>query len=227
MVTSARPRLLALLIVLLCRLAACGGNASAPKPPSASAGTAGQAFVEPGSAGAEQNDADASPSSLGAGGIPNDDGSGPLHGGSGSASVGESGAKSEAGGRSDAHAGCGGSGGACALSSAGTGGVAGSGGAAVTVHLSGTHDCTDPRECFSGLTCRGRAGHELTLCLAPCESDADCLPMERCIQPSDPLGPDVAGCFLRCDDSPLDCPLLFNCEDPSGQGTYTCLPRLW
>jgi hypothetical protein len=101
------------------------------------------------------------------------------------------------------------------------------GGAALPVHLSGTHSCTDPVECFPGLSCRGRATSDFTLCLAECQSDADCLPIERCIMPSVPGGPDVAGCFLRCDDSPLDCSYLFNCNDPEGQGAYTCLPRVW
>ena len=198
-----RHRWLALASVLLCGFAACGGNVSGSKPGAASAGAAGQAGLDAGSAGVEPDGTGASRSSPGAAGIADDAGSGSVQGGALAASAGESGAASE------------------------TGGVAGSGGGGVTVHLSGTHACIDPRECFSGLSCRGRAGHELTLCLAPCDSDSDCSRLERCIHPSDPFGPDVAGCFLTCDDSPLDCPLLFDCEDPSGQRTYTCLPINW
>ena len=91
----------------------------------------------------------------------------------------------------------------------------------------GTNFCEGADDCSNGLECRGRSTSDLRVCLAGCAVDADCAVSHRCVMPSDPLGPDEAACFLRCDDSPLVCPYAFDCYDISGLRDYTCLPRQW
>jgi hypothetical protein len=109
-----------------------------------------------------------------------------------------------------------------------TDGGATDGGAPDTVKPSGgTHVCEGAYDCSNPLECRGRRTSALKVCLAGCTADTECAASHRCVMPSDPLGPDRAACFLRCDDSPLVCPYAFDCYDISGQRDYTCLPRQW
>jgi len=119
--------------------------------------------------------------------------------------------------------------GGSAAAGAGTAGAgtAGAGGAPSPVIASGTHLCYGADDCVGPVECRGKASSSIQVCLKSCESDDDCSANHRCVLPGGPLRPDAAGCFLRCEDSPLICPYAFDCYDLSGEHDYTCLPRQW
>jgi hypothetical protein len=86
---------------------------------------------------------------------------------------------------------------------------------------SGTRFCLYDSDC-NGLTCTASVGRVQSACLAPCASDLDCKPTERCFsQPSIPTS-----CFQRC-VSPEDCDDQFDCADYYRTGEYTCLPSDW
>jgi hypothetical protein len=86
---------------------------------------------------------------------------------------------------------------------------------------SGTTFCLYDSDC-DGLTCTASMGRVQSACLAPCASDLNCKPTERCFsQPSIPTS-----CFQRC-VSPEDCDDQFDCADYYRTGEYTCLPSDW
>jgi hypothetical protein len=86
---------------------------------------------------------------------------------------------------------------------------------------SGTRFCLYDSDC-DGLTCTASVGRVQSACLAPCASDLECKPTERCFsQPSIPTS-----CFQRC-VSPEDCDDQFDCADYYRTGEYTCLPSDW
>jgi len=118
--------------------------------------------------------------------------------------------------------------GGSAAAGAGTAGVeAGAGGVPSPVIPSGTHLCYGADDCVGPVECRGKESSSIQVCLKSCATDDDCSANHRCVLPGGPLRPDAAGCFLRCEDSPLICPYAFDCYDLSGQQDYTCLPRQW
>jgi hypothetical protein len=86
---------------------------------------------------------------------------------------------------------------------------------------SGTRICDNEDYCF-GLTCYAPATFVPTVCVARCETDANCLPFEACVQ-SAKLDPT---CYPRC-ASPSDCYDGFDCFDFSGTGRLVCFPTNW
>lgn len=86
---------------------------------------------------------------------------------------------------------------------------------------SGTRACANDDYCF-GLECYAPRYFEPTVCLAPCESETDCLPSEACIG-SAKLTPH---CYARC-ALPSDCYRGFDCYDFSKRGQLICFPGAW
>ncbi|HEY0464941.1 MAG TPA: hypothetical protein VGC79_12055 [Polyangiaceae bacterium] len=86
---------------------------------------------------------------------------------------------------------------------------------------SGTRTCVNEKYCFA-LACYAPLGFEPYVCLARCESDADCHPSETCVR-SAGLEPT---CYSRC-NSPIDCYGGFDCIDFSGAGQDICFPARW
>jgi len=192
---------------------ACGGDATTS---GASAGSGGT--MAPNSSGGAQP-------------TPSIEAGGEEAGASDAAGAGSDagGSVSDAGGRA-AEAGTLANGGAHTAASAGEaadGGTTNGGAPNAMSPSGGTHFCERAEDCSNALECRGRGTSALQVCLAGCAADAACAARHRCVMPFDPLGPDEAACFLRCDDSPLVCPYAFDCYDISGAREYTCLPRQW
>jgi hypothetical protein len=99
---------------------------------------------------------------------------------------------------------------------------AGAGGAAYDAPIaSGTRGCENDDYCF-GLSCYAPAGFAPTVCLAPCNSDANCRPSEACLR-APKLEPT---CYARC-KSPEDCYDGFDCYDFSGADELICFPASW
>ena len=186
---------------------ACSGNASQPGQ---SAGAGGALSAGAGDAGAGALEASAA-------------------GAAGSAEANEEGGAGGAAGAGEApQLRAGSPSGGSAAAGAGTAGVeAGAGGVPSPVIPSGTHLCYGADDCVGPVECRGKESSSIQVCLKSCATDDDCSANHRCVLPGGPLRPDAAGCFLRCEDSPLICPYAFDCYDLSGQQDYTCLPRQW
>jgi len=202
---------------------ACSGNASqfgrnagAAGALSASAGDGSAGALDTSAAGAagstEGNDEAGAGGAAGAGEAPQLRAGSPS-GGSAAAGAGTAGAGTAGAGTAGA-----------GTPGAGTAGV---GSAPSPVIASGTHLCYGADDCVGPVECRGKASSSIQVCLKSCESDDDCSANHRCVLPGGPLRPDAAGCFLRCEDSPLICPYAFDCYDLSGEHDYTCLPRQW
>jgi len=86
---------------------------------------------------------------------------------------------------------------------------------------SGARTCENADYCF-GLACYAPDHFEPAVCVAPCESDADCAPSEACVR-SARLEPT---CYARC-ASPSDCEYHFDCLDFSAMGSLVCFPTAW
>ncbi|HEY3666350.1 MAG TPA: hypothetical protein VGL19_10130 [Polyangiaceae bacterium] len=86
---------------------------------------------------------------------------------------------------------------------------------------SGTRRCDNEDYCF-GLACYAPDAFGPTVCLARCDSDANCRPSEACLR-APKLEPT---CYARC-KSPEDCYDGFDCYDFSGKDELVCFPTPW
>lgn len=86
---------------------------------------------------------------------------------------------------------------------------------------SGTRACENDDYCF-GLACYAPPTFAPTVCLARCDSDANCRSSEACLRAPE-LEPT---CYARC-KSPEDCYRGFDCFDFSGKDELVCFPMPW
>ncbi len=203
-----------LAVCLALGFAACGGHATQSEQRAA------------GRAGNTESSDGGSAGTLSVSAAGSSDASGPAPAGSpseGGTAGAREGPEPSAGGPSNPS-----SGGSTEPAGAGTAGLeAGAAGAPSPVIASGTHLCSSADDCVGPVECRGRTNSSIHVCLKGCATDADCSRNHRCVLPGAPGAPDAAGCFLRCETSPLICPYAFDCYDISGQQDYTCVPRQW
>lgn len=103
----------------------------------------------------------------------------------------------------------------------GAAGATGGAGPYVSLIESDTRSCENSDYCF-GLTCYAPDSFAPNVCLASCETNADCQPFEACLR-APKLEP---GCYARC-NSPTDCYRGFDCFDFSNEGELVCFPAGW